>query len=274
MNARQNRRQRFISAHPSCCYCSGARATSEVDHNPPRGLFPRGAAPKGLRFPSCSECNAAKKDAESRAALVANTFSRIEPPNVEELRRSVRRGLEYFARDADFRASILGHPTQAWDFARGANPGDVIDPMSAIETPHTLPASFSEALLELGKFFGQAMYYLATKRVMSPTQQICVHLATNAASQEHRGRILAVGENLKQFVAEPADRRHMPLFGFGLLYFDETSTLYFTGERRGAFAWVGLAGSPGEELLGVGNSRAWWGDGRAMAKGDGASVLG
>lgn len=217
MGVRSERRARFFRDHPVCCYCSGRRATTEVDHNPHRGLFPKGGVPKDLRFPSCSECNAKKKDAESRAALVASVFCRLDPPDASELKRSVDRGLGFFERDADFRSAIAEH--HIWDFARGAPPAQSSDPLAAMDTPHTLPASFGRALLELGRFFGQALYYRVTKRVMTAKQMVGVALITNAASQEVREVALALGETLKLFVPEPVDRNQPPLFAFGAAFF-------------------------------------------------------
>lgn len=215
-----------------------------------------------MRFPSCSVCNRIKKDAESRAAVVANMFSRIDPPGAEELDRSVQRGLSFYERDAEFRATIAGHPTHMWDFARGSAPMNVTDPMSAMDTPHALPNSFSDALLELGRFFGQALYYWTSKKVMRADQKVSVQLATNAASPEYRVLMQAIGENLHQIVPEPADRNHIPLFGFGLALIPETEALYFTGERRGAFAWAGVAGQVDGDLLAAARGVTWFGDGR------------
>lgn len=261
MSARRARRERFFRAHPVCCYCSGQRAARQIDHNPPRGMFPAGSVPKDMRFPSCRHCNEGKKDAESRAALVASVFNRIDPPTADEVARSVERGQKFLERDEDFRAVITGHPAHTWDFARGAYPGEAFDPMSVLETPHDLPESFRGALLELGRFFAQALYYWTSKRVALPDQKICIQLATNAASQAHRARLRELSGSLRQFVPEPVDARQMPLFGFGVAYFNETSTLYFTGERRGAFAWVGVVGEPDAALLDTKNGRAWFGDG-------------
>lgn len=235
-----------------------------MDHNPARSLFPKGAAPKDLRFPSCSECNREKKDAESRAALVASVFSRIDPPNSEELQRSVDRGLGFFDRDTDFRATITEHPSHMWDFARGTSPSERSDPMSALDIPHTLPSSFGSALLVLGRFFGQALYYKLTKRVLTPLQMVGACLITNAAPEDDREIARGLGENLRWFVPEPADQNQLPLFGFGAAYVEETSTLYFAGERRGAFVWFGVAGEVPESILRMEESHIWYGDGASV----------
>lgn len=135
-----------------------------------------------------------------------------------------------------------------------------------MDTPHTLPASFGRALLELGRFFGQALYYRVTKRVMTAKQMVGVALITNAASQEVREVALALGETLKLFVPEPVDRNQPPLFAFGAAFFLESSTLFFSGERRGAFAWFGIAGELDERFLRLEESHIWHGDGARYQK--------
>ena len=133
--------------------------------------------------------------------------------------------------------------------------------MSPIGAPHMLPESFGAALFELGRFFAQALYYRLLKRVLLPQQLVGVALFTNAATEPERQLLKDFGASLTWFVPEPADKRQLPLFGFGAAYSAETDTMYFSAERRGAFAWIGLAGTFDPKILTTDDAHIWHGDG-------------
>lgn len=265
MSSRQNRRERFLREHPFCCYCGGGAPAVEVDHNPPRAWFSDGATPKGFRFPCCASCNDAKKDAESRSALVATAFSRADPQGDPELARAIKRGLAFIDRDPDVLAAFVEHPTLIWDFARAAEPGAVFDPMSVLDIPHALPESFGRDLFNLGRFFGQAMYYRAAQRPMRAEQVVGVTLFTNAISAETREALDPILSALEWQTPAPALRRREGEFHFGVRWLQDADTLFFAGERHAAFMWFGLAGASELRTSKLRDYHWWRGDGSCLA---------
>lgn len=178
--------------------------------------------------------------------MIATVFSLFDLPSEKEVQRAVERGLGFVERDAGFRSTILDHPSQT---------------SSGHDVPHTLPEEWGAALFELGRFFGQALYYHLLKRIMTPDQLLGVAMFTNAASQDEKKIARAFGESLTWFVPEPADKKQDALFGFGAAYDQEASTLYFSAERRESFVWFGVAGSIDPKLLGLEDAHIWRGDG-------------
>lgn len=272
MGTRSERKTRFLLDHPVCCYCGGSEPATEEDHNPPRALFPRGGVPVGFRFPACADCNRSKKDAESRAALVANAFSRMEPHNDDELQRSIKRGLTFASRDPEFLQAIVEHPTHTWDFARGSEPGTTFDPLSFVDVPHVLRGAFGPDLLELGRYFGQALYYRSTGRILTTKDRIGVALFSNCVAEEAKFAINAIDVLLEWDVPSPADRNLEPLFAVGVRFFKDTGTLYFAGGRRGSFMWIGLAGGRNDRLQRIPDSHWWRGDGKSLPCADRSTV--
>jgi hypothetical protein len=78
MGAKKIRKQRFIAAHPWCCFCGGGTATETEDHVPPRVLFHSRVWPEGYTFPACQRCNSATRLIEQVIALLARVDQ--EPP--------------------------------------------------------------------------------------------------------------------------------------------------------------------------------------------------
>lgn len=70
--ARGVERKRLLTAEPNCVYCGGKRPATEIDHIPPKLMFPKGHRPKGLETPSCRLCNRGARDSESLVSLFAN----------------------------------------------------------------------------------------------------------------------------------------------------------------------------------------------------------
>jgi hypothetical protein len=40
MGKAKNKKQRFLAAHPFCCFCGGTEPATTIDHAPPRTCFP------------------------------------------------------------------------------------------------------------------------------------------------------------------------------------------------------------------------------------------
>jgi hypothetical protein len=68
--AKATRKERFLAAHPVCCYCATARSV-EVDHCPPRVFFDDRVAPEGYEFPACHDCNQEVRNVEQVVACFA-----------------------------------------------------------------------------------------------------------------------------------------------------------------------------------------------------------
>ena len=49
--------QRFLLAHPYCCFCGGTEQSTSIDHVPPKACFPDGYWPEEFEFPACEACN-------------------------------------------------------------------------------------------------------------------------------------------------------------------------------------------------------------------------
>lgn len=71
---KRRRHAEVLINSPDCIYCSGRRASTTVDHMPPRIWFRQSQRPKGFEFGSCRECNAGTSAADVVSALMALTF--------------------------------------------------------------------------------------------------------------------------------------------------------------------------------------------------------
>jgi hypothetical protein len=56
MGEAKNKKQRFLAAHPRCCFCGGEERATTIDHVPPRTCFPDRIGPEGYEFPACDRC--------------------------------------------------------------------------------------------------------------------------------------------------------------------------------------------------------------------------
>lgn len=63
--------KRLLQAHPMCCFCGGAEAAVNLDHQPARIMFPDKHRPKGLEFPACAACNGQTSPDEALVAFFA-----------------------------------------------------------------------------------------------------------------------------------------------------------------------------------------------------------
>ncbi len=68
---RGNERKIILSRYNKCAYCGGTSLATEIDHCPPKQMFPKGQRPKGLEIPSCRGCNAGSKRCEAFGSLLA-----------------------------------------------------------------------------------------------------------------------------------------------------------------------------------------------------------
>ena len=77
MGEAKNKRQRFLAAHPLCCFCGGSEPATTIDHVPPRTCFPDRIGPEGFEFPACDHCQRASRIDEMAVAF----FVRLVDPD-------------------------------------------------------------------------------------------------------------------------------------------------------------------------------------------------
>lgn len=83
----KDRKARFLSEHPHCCFCGGATPSAEPDHVPSRAFFRAKQWPEGYEFPACVPCNRATRHDEQVVAML----SRLYPdPSTEEEKAEMR----------------------------------------------------------------------------------------------------------------------------------------------------------------------------------------
>ncbi len=83
MGAKRQKREAFLRAHPVCCHCGTAPATTE-DHVPARICFKDKAWPEGYVFPACEACNLKDRDAEFVVAFHLHSMT----DNVADFQRA------------------------------------------------------------------------------------------------------------------------------------------------------------------------------------------
>ncbi len=76
-----------------CIYCG--KPAEDVDHVPPKCLFPRPLPDDLVTVPSCKNCNKrfAVDDVYFRDALALSTYEAADPPELKTLHEAVRRSL-------------------------------------------------------------------------------------------------------------------------------------------------------------------------------------
>lgn len=64
-------RQRFLIAHPVCCFCGGNAPATTIDHIPSRATFNDRQWPVGYDFPACLSCNSASAHDEQLISVLS-----------------------------------------------------------------------------------------------------------------------------------------------------------------------------------------------------------
>lgn len=75
MGQQKKRLEKFLKAHPICCFCGGGTPAINRDHIPPSSIFSNHKWPVGYEFPACEPCN----NGSSRDDAVIALFSRFFP---------------------------------------------------------------------------------------------------------------------------------------------------------------------------------------------------
>lgn len=92
MGASKQRRQKFLTEHPICCFC-GIADTATVDHVPPRAAFRERQFPEGFEFPACQACNSGSRQIEAVVSFYIRAFDQDEhyvPDEVLRLYRGIQ----------------------------------------------------------------------------------------------------------------------------------------------------------------------------------------
>ena len=75
MGQQKQRRLRFFSEHPICCFCGGEAAAEEIEHYPPKVMFIGKQRPAGFEFPACISCNRVTRKSDSVVSFFAKYAS-------------------------------------------------------------------------------------------------------------------------------------------------------------------------------------------------------
>lgn len=94
MGQAKSRKQQFLTAHPTCCFCGGVAVATSIDHQPARTIFLGREWPEGYEFPACDSCN----QGSSTSELVAGLITRLGETD----------GVTREAEDAEFMAHLRG----------------------------------------------------------------------------------------------------------------------------------------------------------------------
>lgn len=155
MGASKRRREAFFQAHPICCFCGNAPATT-VDHVPARGCFRARVGPEGFEFPACAECNGETRVSEQVFAFLARVFNAEEegpPEDLASLVRHLRNNAPDCLPKADLSANqkrkILAH----WKLTPA--PGQTYADAGLVQVPRVV----NEHITIFGKKLLRALYY-------------------------------------------------------------------------------------------------------------------
>ncbi|MBF6986743.1 HNH endonuclease [Cupriavidus sp. IK-TO18] len=87
MGTASQRKAKFYSEHPTCCFCGGDTPADTQDHIPSRSFFRGRLWPEGYVFPACSACNNFTARYETLTALLCRiaTDSHANPETQREI---------------------------------------------------------------------------------------------------------------------------------------------------------------------------------------------
>lgn len=74
MGSSKRLKEKFLQAHPICCFCGGERPAEEPDHIPSRAMFLNRQWPEGFEFPACVECNRETRYDEEIVAFLSRVY--------------------------------------------------------------------------------------------------------------------------------------------------------------------------------------------------------
>lgn len=193
---RGRERKRILAANPECAYCAGRNAATEIDHFPPRQMFPKRIRPKGLETPTCSACNRGSRKAESLASLIACIhFDRLTEGDLQHfIEISTHVGNNY----PDMGKSLLSTARQKREAARLGDKFDTVFSAFDLRGPEV-----SRALSEFGAKAGLSLHWNLIGKPLAANGQVVVLMFTNQQAldgqvPQHLFELLPDGRPLAQ----------------------------------------------------------------------------
>jgi hypothetical protein len=169
----KSKKERFLKAHPICCFCGGGVPATTVDHVPSRACFFGRAYPEGFEFPACQQCNGQSSSDEQAFALLCQLSDR-NPQNYDATQtRKLIGGVR------NNQPHLLPNPRlSANDKRRGLKQtghklpvGASLKDVSMAMIPH----EFDPIVKRVTAKIGQALYYRHKGKSMPLTHRVTCH---------------------------------------------------------------------------------------------------
>jgi hypothetical protein len=157
-----------------CIFCGGKRLAQEIEHMPPKGMFENKHRPKGLEFPSCSECNRGSRKLDDVVAFLAaievtdqrsKKYARHFKKKVDALRNNQPLLFSELAPTRDQQALVNR-------FSKAVGSG-----LAALNTSGPM---VSNSVLKFGAKCAMALHWKQTSAIVRPDTDIGVLWFTNA----------------------------------------------------------------------------------------------
>jgi hypothetical protein len=206
-----------------------------LDHNPARGFLPKGAWPKGFVFPACEECNAGKRESESIAALVFNSFNIMDPITGGHREQTSRRLASFLNRDPELFESLQKQLSE---------PG-----FSFANTAVQIPLKYKLGVLRVGVSLFQAIYYRMTGTVSAPDHHVLIRFITNKPDPDERGPVEEFFSKLDQHIPDTIDPKAQGRFAYGVKK-ASNGWVFLGAEIKVSTAWIGhISQQPPDEIV-------------------------
>lgn len=140
MGARKRHREAFLGAHPVCCFCAEAPATT-IDHVPARTCFRGRVGPEDFEFPACEACNSASRTAEQVFGFLVRVFNAEDngpPDDLAELVRHLRNNAPDCLPSADISTNQKRKILKHWQLE--PSPGTSYAEVGLIQVPKAVNA--------------------------------------------------------------------------------------------------------------------------------------
>ena len=183
MGRAKDRKVRFLSQHPLCCFCGGETTSSTSDHIPPRSMFRNRVWPVGYEFPACQKCNSQTAGKELVMALLARSGKLEESESEQSEYVNLLQGIQN--NYPDFFKEIEPTATQVKGFLRerglrlapGLTTRDV--PLISVKGPLV-----KEAIETFSRKLFLALHYLHTGRIVPQSGGVSIKYITNASPND------------------------------------------------------------------------------------------
>lgn len=186
MGIAQQRKQKFFTDNPVCCYCAGLRPATTQDHWPPRSFFVGRVWPEGYVFPACEKCNRISRIHENLFALVCrirfdSASARVSEGHATREWESIAAGVARTLPDV-YKSMLMPVSEKRARMRRlGINrlPGQTTADVPILSISHP---EFGEAAKTVARKLFSSLYYMHAGRVLSANGRIALFWRTNATS--------------------------------------------------------------------------------------------